>query len=754
MTMEMNKYYKPIFRRESKLRTVMGDHIKAIVQAFEQENPYTICLKVFVSNESNHLVEIQQGDIVAELRGWIKEPGVRNPMYVMLAKTEEAMNRFVKFGQTPSQEDLVCWIMSRCTLDEDSNFLEFGSRGRNNRAGTFHSEGTTLDQEEEGYISSPRLANMHANNTTTATEDYIAPSGVLGGPKSSSASERPSSAPLAKSGGLFGSNAKHSGQLNNFHLTQSLKGKSGALQKLHDNGVDLKGRKDSRRTGDKASWGTEQYRLEAFINRGRQAIDNTMEERRRLIEVQKTRTRQSLEKFRTIRNTLSSGKDSERWVREANDEVILLRQIEVDIRDDLVRQRARAQRNQQHVRWTMAPNGYANRRGKSLPGPVIGHGPLPVEATTSFKDPRVESALSRYYWDSMGRRHKREADMEDGTSAVAHALEAIKKAASSASSYKLDLRQIFKDMDTSGDGYVTYDELRDALQILSTGNTDPKLRFGDETCKILFEHFDPNDSGSINYGEFLWSFFNRRTLVRQWTRQTKGMTHSQIRTIFHTCDLNGDGVLAPREFKKLLTSLNIHVSDPELETLIDQFDKDGDGRLDLYEFLSFMESEREVLTGTAEQIKAVEHARVTSPARQLQCKGTGKFRDRPDSAPAQRGRGGGGGGRHQRPLGASEETVIDRYISPKRLGPGGAGLELPSATTRTLNIHGLAASPGRQKASSGTYESTRFDYNAGEVLAQATLNTADGIDVLRLTETLQRQAETERKLGHKYYGTH
>ena len=26
----------------------------------------------------------------------------------------------------------------------------------------------------------------------------------------------------------------------------------------------------------------------------------------------------------------------------------------------------------------------------------------------------------------------------------------------------------------------------------------------------IFRHFDPNESGSVHYGEFVWAFFNRR----------------------------------------------------------------------------------------------------------------------------------------------------------------------------------------------------------------------------------------------------
>ncbi|KAG5189886.1 polcalcin Nic t 1-like protein, partial [Tribonema minus] len=71
-----------------------------------------------------------------------------------------------------------------------------------------------------------------------------------------------------------------------------------------------------------------------------------------------------------------------------------------------------------------------------------------------------------------------------------------------------DLRIPFRRFDADGDGVLSLTEFGDALAALNAGLTAQHLL-------ALFKHFDPNGSGTINSGEFLWAFFNRRRLLRQ-----------------------------------------------------------------------------------------------------------------------------------------------------------------------------------------------------------------------------------------------
>ena len=60
--------------------------------------------------------------------------------------------------------------------------------------------------------------------------------------------------------------------------------------------------------------------------------------------------------------------------------------------------RSRAARESIKEGWTVAPNGNTNRRGRSVPGVVLGPGPLPPSATGTLEDPRLSSIVKRFYW--------------------------------------------------------------------------------------------------------------------------------------------------------------------------------------------------------------------------------------------------------------------------------------------------------------------------------------------------------------------
>jgi len=60
-------------------------------------------------------------------------------------------------------------------------------------------------------------------------------------------------------------------------------------------------------------------------------------------------------------------------------------------------------------------------------------------------------------------------------------------------------------------------------------------------------------------------------------------------------DINGDGRLNHKEFKKLLHSFKIDINDQDIDILINRFDLDHDGDIDLHEFRLFIESEQKNL---------------------------------------------------------------------------------------------------------------------------------------------------------------
>lgn len=247
-----------------------------------------------------------------------------------------------------------------------------------------------------------------------------------------------------------------------FEMTRKLLGKSATMEMLKKSRV--KGREGAKQTVASSTWNSEHLALVTSVEKARKNIEAAMDERRRMIEVAKARQLQASEKFRKIRHGLEGNVEGAKFVSVATHELLSLQKMEEDIWEDIKRQRNRAQRTAQKVSWTMAPSGFVNRRGKSQRGPVLGAGPLHPNATSNLKDPRVESTVRRYYWDSAGRRHQRDGvDDEDETSLVEKALEAIRRAAANVTAFKLDLKAVFEEFDTSGDGFLSPPEMAEAF---------------------------------------------------------------------------------------------------------------------------------------------------------------------------------------------------------------------------------------------------------------------------------------------------
>ena len=359
----------------------------------------------------------------------------------------------------------------------------------------------------------------------------------------------------------------------------------------------------------------------------------------------------------------------------AEQELVNLHRVKADIEDDLRRQRTKAHREAQKARWTMAPSGIgANRMGKSAPGVVIGPGPIPVDAMGRPADPYAERAMQRYYWDSAGRRHVRQEDADANASGsgsvVDQAMEAIRRVAKMHNTAELDLNAVFSEFDTSGNGILSIEEMHQAFLALG-------VSLEVEALIALFNHFDPNGSGGVRLGEFVWAFFNRRGLVRQWRRRTDKLTDAQIRSKFHAADVSGDGMLSVKEFGKFLTSFGVAISKQEQLALMEHFDDNGDGKLDLEEFKSFIVSEMMRLNAESNNLVGVlpapgpRQARGASPPTSPPSPPVGATR--PHTAPSQdarpmppsldiSSRGGGGSGRAAS-AGRAGRSLIDNEES-------------------------------------------------------------------------------------------
>jgi membrane-associated HD superfamily phosphohydrolase len=160
------------------------------------------------------------------------------------------------------------------------------------------------------------------------------------------------------------------------------------------------------------------------IEKARKSISDKIEQRRMVIETTKARQKQAIDKYREIREKITDSCSGNQWFENAAHELNTLYKIQEDIDNDINRQKIISQKTTNELRWTIAPSAFPNRRGKSHPGVHLGPGQLPPSATSKLRDPILDAVNKKFYWDSEGRRHRRE-HIEEDNSLISQAMEVL-----------------------------------------------------------------------------------------------------------------------------------------------------------------------------------------------------------------------------------------------------------------------------------------------------------------------------------------
>ena len=445
-----------ILNKRLKLQWSTGDSFVCNMHGLECLEPYTFT--IILEGVSSCRIDILKHELANELTAWLGGDQLEGrPALIVSKRIEEAMLNFIKFGRPPKQSDIYMWILSRTLI------LKSGTSGMKLVFGQVSSDGTLLDTSEtdmNGQVLSKdsgtggNLMTKSMSQSITAHETD---------PREPQQRSRPSSAPHSRNRRrsydgddiLLGSQKGYG----THKLTQDILGTSSAISQLQTE--KIKGREAARPTFVRLGWTEDHYRLTNDISSRRHEIEDIMERRRKVLEISKARQMKTTDKYRRIRETNTANRSNYNWARDASYEVTNLDRITAAICEDIQRQKCQTERTTEHIRWTMAPNGFVNRRGRYTKGFVLGPGPLPANATTSLKDPRMEKTLNTYHWDVHGRRHVRRPEDVTPGSDIEKALALIRKAASNASIYKLNLKKVFQEMDVSGDGFVSFNEMRD-----------------------------------------------------------------------------------------------------------------------------------------------------------------------------------------------------------------------------------------------------------------------------------------------------
>ncbi|KAB0798836.1 hypothetical protein PPYR_06716 [Photinus pyralis] len=137
---------------------------------------------------------------------------------------------------------------------------------------------------------------------------------------------------------------------------------------------------------------------------------------------------------------------------------------------------------------------------------------------------------------------------------------------------KTDIREAFDLFDTEGAGKIDTKELKVAIRALGF---EPKK----EEIKKMIADIDPDGTGKLSFEEFL-----QLMSVKMAEKDSK----EEILKAFRLFDDDDTGKISFKNLKRVAKELGENLTDEELQEMIDEADRDGDGEISQDEFLRIM----------------------------------------------------------------------------------------------------------------------------------------------------------------------
>ncbi|OWF37243.1 Centrin-1 [Mizuhopecten yessoensis] len=137
---------------------------------------------------------------------------------------------------------------------------------------------------------------------------------------------------------------------------------------------------------------------------------------------------------------------------------------------------------------------------------------------------------------------------------------------------KQEIREAFDLFDTDGSGTIDAKELKVAMRALGF---EPKK----EEIKKMISDIDREGTGTIDFNEFLM-------LMTQ--KMSEKDVKEEILKAFRLFDDDDTGKISFKNLKRVAKELGESLTDEELQEMIDEADRDGDGEINETEFLKIM----------------------------------------------------------------------------------------------------------------------------------------------------------------------
>ncbi|NWI81158.1 CETN2 protein, partial [Dryoscopus gambensis] len=135
-----------------------------------------------------------------------------------------------------------------------------------------------------------------------------------------------------------------------------------------------------------------------------------------------------------------------------------------------------------------------------------------------------------------------------------------------------EVREAFELFDTDGSGSIDVKELKVAMRALGF---EPKK----EEIKKMISDIDKEGTGKISFNDFL-------AVMTQ--KMAEKDSKEEILKAFRLFDDDETGKISFRNLKRVARELGENLTDQELQEMIDEADRDGDGEVSEQEFLRIM----------------------------------------------------------------------------------------------------------------------------------------------------------------------
>ncbi|XP_074095948.1 uncharacterized protein LOC141525375 [Cotesia typhae] len=137
---------------------------------------------------------------------------------------------------------------------------------------------------------------------------------------------------------------------------------------------------------------------------------------------------------------------------------------------------------------------------------------------------------------------------------------------------RADIKEAFDLFDKDGTGIIASKELKIVLRALG-------FEYKREELKKLTSKVDPDNEGVISYEDFLH-------LVAE--KMSEKDDTQEVMRAFKLFDDDGTGKITFKNLKRVAKELGETLTDEEIQEMIDEADRDGDGAISPEEFLRIM----------------------------------------------------------------------------------------------------------------------------------------------------------------------